>query len=359
MNRINKRASPRRDIRILVPVVLMMMSASLAGCGDNGGTGGRKGGKIPVVEARPVVSRAMTRIIELTGSVEAVRTARIASPAQGPIVGCEIREGDVVEKGRILLTIGRQKAAEERVAVAREELVWEEKEFKKIDKLVRSGAVSGELLDESRLRVAEARARLSEAHEKIEDYRIRAPWMGEVSRVFVTEGCFVSPREDLVEMFDPESLVIRFAIPERDAMMVEAGMEITVSLDAYSGRTFRAKITRLYPELDRKTLTRTVEATLAEDVDIAPGMFARLIVPVETVEDAVVVPDAAIVVTPQQERIVFIVKNGKASRREVKTGIEHRHEVQITRGIAAGDSVVVSGNRKLRDGMKVRILNGG
>ena len=358
MNRIDKRSSSRRNMRILVPAVLMM-SFSLAGCGDNSGTGGRKGGRIPVVEARPAVSRAMTRIIELTGSVEAVRTARIASPAQGPIIGCEIREGDVVEKGRILLTIGRQKAAEERVAVAREELVLEEEELKKIDKLVRSGAVSGELIDESRLRVAEARARLSEAREKVEDYRIRAPWMGEVSRVFVTEGYFASPREDLVEMFDPESLVIRFAIPERDAMTVEAGMEITASLDAYGGRTFRAKITRLYPELDRKTLTRTVEATLVEDVDTAPGMFARLVVPVEMVEDAVVVPDAAIIVTPQQKRIVFIVKNGKVSKREVKTGIEHRREVQITRGIAAGDSIVVSGNRKLRDGMKVRVLNGG
>jgi membrane fusion protein (multidrug efflux system) len=359
MNRIDKRPSSRGDVRILIPAVLMMMSSSLAGCGDNGGTGGRNDGKIPVVEARPAVSRAMTRDIELTGSVEAVRTARIASPAQGPIVGCEIREGDVVEEGRILLTIGRQKAAEERVAAVREELVWEEEELKKIDKLVRSGAVPGERLDESRLRVAEARARLSEAHEKVEDYRIRAPWTGEVSRVFVTEGYFASPREDLVEMFDPQNLVIRFAVPERDAMIVEVGMEITASLDAYGGRTFRAKITRLYPELDRHTHTRTVEATLVEDVDTAPGMFARLIVPVETVEDAVVVPDAAIVVTPQQERIIFIVKNGKASRREVKTGIEHGHEVQITRGIAAGDSVVVSGNRKLRDGMKVRILNGG
>ena len=359
MNRIDNRPSSRGDIRILVPAVLMIMSSSLAGCSDSGGTSGRISGKIPVVEARPAVSRAMTRNIELTGSVEAVRTARIASPAQGPIVGCEIREGDVVEEGRILLTIGRQESAEERVAAARGELTQEEEEFKKIDKLVRSGAVPGERLDETRLRVAEARARLREAHEKVEDFRIRAPWTGKVSRVFVTEGHFASPREDLVEMFDPENLVIRFVVPERDAMMVEAGMEITVSLDAYSDRTFRAKITRLYPELDRNTRTRTVEATLIEDVDTAPGMFARLIVPIETVEDAVVVPDAAIVVTPQQERIVFIVKNGKVSRREVKTGIEHRHEVQITRGIAAGDSVVVSGNWKLRDGMKVRILNGG
>ena len=359
MNRINNRPSSRGDIRILVPVVLMMMSSSLAGCGDSSGTGRRNGGKIPVVEARPAASRTMTRNIELTGSIEAVRTARIASPAQGPIVGCEIREGDVVEEGQILLTIGRQEAAEERVAAAQGELTQEEEEFKKIDKLARSGAVPGERLDETRLRVAKARARLRDAHEKVEDFRIRAPWTGKVSRVFVTEGHFASPRENLVEMFDPKTLVIRFAVPERDAMMVEVGMEIAASLDAYSDRTFRAKITRLYPELDRNTRTRTVEATLVEDVDTTPGMFARLIVPIETVENAVVVPDAAIVVTPRQERIVFIVKNGKASRREVKTGIEHGHEVHITRGIAAGDSVVVSGNRKLRDGMKVRILNGG
>ncbi len=327
-----------------------------AGCGGQGT--GKKAIGVPLVEVHTAASRQMIRSLHLTGTVEAAKVARIASPAQGPVQDCAVREGDEVEKGEVLLTIGRREAAEDRVAAAREELAREEGDLKTVMKLVESEAIPGEKLDESRLRVATARARLSEALLDVEDYRVRAPWAGEVSTVYVSDGYFASPREDLVEMFDPGSLVIRFAVPERDAVKVEVGTEIKASLDAYPGRDFTARIVRLYPELDRKTRTRTVEAVFEKEIDIAPGMFVRLIVPVETVEEAVVVPEEALVVTPQQEKIVFVIENGKASRRIVATGIEQAMEIQITEGISPGDSVIVAGNRAVSDGTRVRVMGG-
>ncbi|MFO7916377.1 MAG: efflux RND transporter periplasmic adaptor subunit [Candidatus Krumholzibacteriales bacterium] len=311
------------------------------------------------MEAEDAISSDMTRSIELIGTAEASRMARIASPAQGPVLACHIREGDKVEKGRVLLTIGRRKAADDRAAAAREELTREQEELKKIEKLVESGAVPGEMLDEARLRVAEARARLSDALVNISDYKVRAPWDGEISRVYVTEGYFVSPREVLVEMLDPGSLVIRFAVPEIEAMNIGVGQKITLSIDAYGESEFGASILRIYPELDRRTRTRTAEAILEDDIDMVPGMFARLVVPVETVSDAVVIPARAIVVTPQEKETVFIIEGGKAFQREVTTGIEQGNEVQINSGVAVGDSVVVSGNRTLQDAVKVRVIDSG
>jgi membrane fusion protein (multidrug efflux system) len=188
---------------------------------------------------------------------------------------------------------------------------------------------------------------------------VKAPWDGEISRVAVTEGYFVSPREVLVEMLDPGRLVIRFAVPEKESMKIEPGQGVVISLDAYKGREFKAEIVRVYPELDRRTRTRTVEAAPEEDIDMAPGMFARLKVPVEKASDAVVVKAGAIVVTPQERKTVFIVRDGKALRREVETGIEQGRMVQITSGVAEGDSVIVSGNRKLQDAARVRVMNNG
>ena len=359
MNLIDKGLiSPAMD-HLSARVVLVVLLSSLAtGC-SGGGAEGRKAGRTHAVEVEVADSRPMTRSLELTGTVEAARIARIASPAQGPVVDCTVREGDGVVKGQVLVAIGRQEAAEYRAEAAREKLARDEEDLKEIEKLVESGAVPEDDLDEARLRVAESRARLSDALADIGDYRLTAPWDGEVSRVFVMEGYFVSPREDLVEMYDPGSLVVRFAVPERDAVSVEAGTEIQVSLDAHGGRTFRATITRLYPDLDRRTRTRMVEAVLEEGIEMVPGMFARLTVPVETVREAVVVPAGAIVVTSRGETMVFTVKGGKAFRHDVETGIEQGSEVQITSGVAAGDSVIVSGNHSLRDAMKVKVLEGG
>jgi RND family efflux transporter MFP subunit len=312
---------------------------------------------LPVVEITVAESKAMTRNIELTGTIEAARVARIASPAEGPVLNCSIREGDTVKKEQVFLTIGRKRAAEEQVEAARKELTREEEDLQRIEQLVRSGALPAEQIEESQLRVSRAKAQLTKALESIEDYQIRAPWPGIVSKVFVTDGYFVSPRETLLEIFDPKTLIIRFAVPEKESNNVHNGMTLFATLDTYNDRVFKAKITRLFPELDRKMHTRIVEASLIEDVDVVPGMFTRISIPVQTVNNAIMIPDKAIIITPQGEKVVFVVKKGKAFRQEVSIGIEQNHMVQITEGIQVGDSVVVSGNQKLQDGMGISILN--
>jgi len=99
-----------------------------------------------------------------------------------------------------------------------------------------------------------------------------------------------------------------------------------------------------------------VEASLTENVNLVPGMFSRVTLPVQTACDAIVIPDRAIVITPQGERVVFIVEGGKVFSQKVSIGIEQGQSVQIIKGINVGDSVVVSGNQKLQNGLEVRIL---
>lgn len=342
-------------------VLLVLLAAALIyfmsfGCrGRKGETASQKK-NIPAVEVEKVELRSLARNIELTGTVEAARLARIASPAEGPVVNCSIREGDQVKQGQIILTIGRKKAAEEQVNAAKKELAREEEDLHRIEQLVRSGALPAEKMEESQLRVSRAKAQLTKALESMEDYQIRAPWDGIVSRVFVTDGYFVSPRETLLEVFDPNTLILRFAVPEKELTHVEKGLKIKAALDSFRGGVFNAKITRLYPELDRKTHTRMVEASLVKDVDVVPGMFFRVSIPVENIEKALVIPDRSIVVTPQGDKVVFLVREGKAFRQEVKIGIEQKRLVQITEGMEAGDLVIVSGNQNLQDGMEVSIL---
>jgi RND family efflux transporter MFP subunit len=341
---------------LLVAGFICLMSF---GCRERNGEKASQKKNIPVVEVEKAELRSITRNIELTGTIEAARVARIASPAEGPVLNCSIREGDRVKKGQIILTIGRKRAAEEQVNAAKKELAREEEDLQRIEQLVRSGALPAEKMEESQLRVSRAKAQLTKALESMEDYQIRAPWDGIVSQVFVTDGYFVSPRETLLEVFDPNTLIIRFAVPEKELTNVEKGMKIKATLDSFGGRVFEAQITRLYPELDRKTHTRIVEASLVKDVDVVPGMFSRLSLPVQNIDKALVIPDRSIVVTPQGDKVVFVTREGKAFRHEVRTGIEQEQIVQITEGLEAGDFVIVSGNQNLQDGMEVSILRDG
>ena len=314
---------------------------------------------LPMVAAQEVKTMPISRTVELTGSVTATQAARLASPGEGPVQNCRVREGDEVKRGQRLITIGRSGAAAAQVTASAESLKEQAAELNRVKILVQSGAIPGSQLDSARAKFEGARALLAKARESAGDYSVEAPWDGVVSKVLVKDGDFVAPRAPLVEMYDPGSLVIRFAVPEAQSSEVFKGMPVDVHLDAHPNKNFQGKISRVYPDLDTKSRTRTVEAELDYPIALIPGMFARLKLPLQTVADATVVPREAVIVTPNGERIAFIIKDGKALRRKLETGIEGDGRVQIISGLQPGEKVVVAGNEKLRDGMEVKAQGGG
>ena len=259
----------------------------------------RQGQALPAVTTEPAQSGNLSRTIELTGSVAATRIARMASPGEGPIKDCKVREGDRLKRGEKVVSIGRNVGAEALVASSVAALKEQEQELRRVEQLVQSGAIAGSLLDTARSKYASAKAQLAKSRETAEDYSITAPWDGIVSKVLVRDGDYVAPRTALVEIFDPQSLVVRFAVPEVQATEIQNNMAVETQLDAYPGRTFQGKIQRIYPELDTRMRTRTVEAVIGEPVALIPGMFARVKVLLEFVPEAITVPSQAVIITPE------------------------------------------------------------
>jgi membrane fusion protein (multidrug efflux system) len=326
---------------------------------EKAGAGAKQKKPLPLVAAQDAKIMAISRTVALTGSVTATQAARLASPGEGPVLNCRIREGDAVKRGQRLVTIGRSGAAAAQVTASAEALKEQQAELNRVKILVQSGAIPGSQLDSARAKFEGARALLAKARESAGDYSVAAPWDGVVSKVLVKDGDFVAPRVPLVEMYDPGSLVIRFAVPEAQATEVFKGMPLNVHLDAHPDKDFQGKISRVYPDLDTKSRTRTVEAELDYPLALIPGMFARLKLPLQTVAGATVIPREAVLVTPGGERIAFVLKDGKALRRKLETGIEGEGLVEVTSGLQPGDKVVVAGNEKLRDGMEVKAQGGG
>jgi membrane fusion protein (multidrug efflux system) len=274
------------------------------------------------------------------------------------VVDVRVREADRVTTGESLLSIGRKKAIDALIVSLREELKKEEDNLSRTRQLVESQALPGEQLDQARAAYEKVRALLIKAEETALDYIIKAPWAGVVSQVKVKEGEFVAPRAVLLEMYDPASLVIRASIPERHAAEIPAGMRVDVRLDAYPDTVIPGRIERVYPYLDSRLRTRTVEIALDKSVNLLPGMFARLTLSLERAEDVVVVPLEALVSTPKGQ-VVFVFEEGKATARTVKTGIEADNRIEIISGIQSGDKVIVAGNEKLKNGADVRLAGDG
>ncbi|MBN2495688.1 MAG: efflux RND transporter periplasmic adaptor subunit [Deltaproteobacteria bacterium] len=332
-----------------------LLLLGLASCEQHGQSTKKKKQPLPMVECAPVEVKTLTERLALTGSIEPTRTARMASPVEGPVIACPVREGDRVRTGQLLARLGRTKGDDAAAASARADLEREELERSRIEKLVQTGALPAEELDKARVKVSEAQARLARAAERLGDYRVAAPWRGVVSKVHVAVGDFVSARSALVELFDPESLVLRFAVPEDSAARVANGAAVSIALDAHPGKPLEASVARIYPEIDRRSHTRTVEAKVETELSLAPGMFARLELTLLSEPDALVVPAHSVLRRDGQSVVFVITEELEAEQHRVELGIADGGLIQIRGGLSKGQRVAVAGHARLRHGVKVRL----
>jgi len=203
--------------------------------------------------------------------------------------------------------------------------------------------------------VDEAEAKRAIAQAKLDECVLTAPFAGVITQVFVHPGDLATPRAPLLKLMDPTSLVVRAGLPESCSANIRKGTKVVVRLDAYSNKTFDAKIERIYPRLELDSRTRIIEAKIIEPVHLIPGLFARISVQGRVADDAIVIPDVAIVTTPRGDKVIYVVNEGKANMRKVTIGLEQGQRVQIINGVQAGDMVVVAGNLNLKDGVPVRL----
>jgi len=278
--------------------------------------------------------------------------------------------------------------AAEAVRQLEESASFAKSDLERITKLVESGSLPGEALEKARVEyvaeqaklsaarrqlemleagytktaiavqeavVKEADAKLALAKARLNECVIHAPFSGTITRVHVRSGDMASPKAPLLEMADLSSLVIRVAVPEAYTATVREDMRAEVRLDALPGRSLAARVVRIFPELDRRMRTRTVELVLNEEVTLMPGMFARVRLVLQVVDEAVTVPLQALGMTPAGAPVVYVVVDGKAVQRKLKTGIEQAGRVEVISGLEAGAKVVVAGLEKLKDGVEVRV----
>lgn len=271
---------------------------------------------------------------------------------------------------------------------AEQNATFERSDYGRITQLVESGALSPEEGDKARVRmiasearlksariqlemleaghtptaiavqaaaVKEAEAKLGVARARLDECQIHAPFGGIVTRVFVRQGDMAAMKTPLLALADLDTLVVRCAVPEAYASEVRTGMTARLRLDAMPDRPLDTRVTRVFPELDARMRTRTVELGVAGEAGVAPGMFGRVRLTLATVPDAVSVPAHAVNVTPNGSRTVFVYADGRVSERQVRVGIEQAGAVQIVSGLQPEERVVVKGMEKLKDGAEVQV----
>jgi membrane fusion protein, multidrug efflux system len=212
----------------------------------------------------------------------------------------------------------------------------------------------------------QANAGIAKTQALIAQKLVRAPFAGVLGIRQVDLGQYVTSGAPLVTLTDLDTLYANFTLPEQNRAALSVGQNIEVTVDAYPGRRFPAKLTTIEPQVGAETRTIKLQATLANPERLLmPGMFANARVVLPSLPDVVTVPETAVEYTLYGDS-VFVVGEDAAAQHDgkpvlhvkrtfVKTGERFDNKVAILSGLKAGERVATSGQIKLNDGAAVTL----
>jgi RND family efflux transporter MFP subunit len=216
-------------------------------------------------------------------------------------------------------------------------------------------------LDEARQRqaaLAERRAELEIARQKLADSAVKAPFDAIVQTRFVNTGAYLKEGDPVVALVQMDPLRLRLEVPEPQAARIRLGQQVRFSLTGEEQQR-RTTIARINPALDKESRTLGAEADVDNDDVLHPGAFAQADIVIQNETQALVVPPNAIRVFAGLQK-VFVLE-GQASRapkvieKEITTGARGHDWVEVTGGLKEGDRVVLEPGG-LRSGDTVSIL---
>jgi RND family efflux transporter MFP subunit len=200
-----------------------------------------------------------------------------------------------------------------------------------------------------------ARARIAIARKAQADTTVRAPFSGLVAERVVSVGDYVTRGARVATVVRVDPLRVELTVPEQAISLVRPGQSVRLSVDAYPGETFAARVRFISPALRADQRALTVEAIAPNpDGRLKPGLFATASIQQAPSAPALLVPATAIETVSGTSRI-YVVKNDKVEERIVTTGEIVGQQIEITSGVSAGEVVAAAPKGRLADGTAVHI----
>lgn len=323
--------------------------------------------RITNVSVQTAVKKQFRPFIEATGTLNPFEEVFIGAEIDGIINSVRVNEGAAVSKGMLLATIDdveyNQGVVSAQAALKQAEATHANTriEYSRKEALYKEELVTKQQFDDvsTRLTLSEsdverAKAAVSIAKQKLAKTKVHAPLTSRVKEKLVSQGDFVKNGTRLFTLIQPNPLKLRFSVSERDVGRIKIGQDVAIRVDAFPDREFTGKVSIVFPSLDEKTRTLSIEALISDKEGLLkPGLFARVVLYTGGPKDTVVVPITSLLYEGDRIR-VYVVEGDKAKERLVKLGNKYGEEMEIAEGIEEGEKVVVAGQQGLSEGAKVR-----
>lgn len=314
----------------------------------------------PLVTTQPVEDTMFNHFTEVQGDVATKENIVIYPEYSGVLQRVYVKEGDRVKKGQILAKIdegglGSQLAQlESRATLAkttfeRQKRLWEQKIGSEIQYL------------EAQTNYEAAQNAVNQLQSQLGKSTVRAPFSGVIDEVISDEGQVVNPgQNELFRLVNLDNMYVQASVPENYLNKIKKGTSVIVEIGAI-GKTFEGEVRQVGNFINPNNRTFQVEVAIPnENGMVKPNLIATVKLNDYSAENAVIIPENALQKNSLGESLVYVLvptsdSTGTAQKVIVETGYTSGNAVEVTKGLKAGDQLIVQGAKSLRDQQKVRI----
>jgi membrane fusion protein (multidrug efflux system) len=300
---------------------------------------------------------------QAVGSLRSRQGVMLRPEVGGRVKQIFFNDGQRVRQGQVMVQFDDQ-LQRAQVAQAKAELSIAEANHKRNQELVAQNFISQRAIDESGAALDVSRAKLSLAEATLQRLKVLAPFDGIAGLKQINVGDYLKDGADMVNVEDIDAVLLDFRLPERFQARVRAGQKAQLTVDALPGRPFTAIVQAVDPLIEANGRSVGVRGCIDNrQQQLRPGMFARVNAVFGTRENALVIPEEAIIPQGGRTFVVKVVAGDKpdvrvSERVAVKVGLRQPGKVEILEGLSAGDTVVTAGHQRLqKDGTAVRVVD--
>ena len=320
------------------------------------------------VRTTTVEQRDLQDEVVLTGTLRPRAQVQVVAEVAARLLQIRKDEGSRAGAGEVLavldptdfrLSADRAKAS---MAVAEANQAHARVEKERADNLLKTGGITDKdrLAAQVNLQVADAglaqaRAEASIAAQQLSRTEIRAPFGGRVARRMADAGAMLPAGAPLFTFVDDSVLEFRAAAPSSQYGKVRVGSSVRVSVDSLPGLAVTGRVVRIAPLVDDRSRSFETVVEVPGNAALVGGLFARASIQAGRLPGALVVAPAALVRDGTRQAQTYVIVQGKAERRTVDLGVESAEAVQVTRGLAVGDLLVLDPPAALSSGSLVEV----
>lgn len=356
---------------LLIVALVTVVAGTTVGCGGRGGKADGPGGEEQGADgaesegdetkrAAPVEVAVLARgpieaTLKFSADLEAEVAVPVFSQAARRVIRLLVEEGDEVERGDLLITLEDD---EQRNALAKVESQVQKarRDWERQKSLFERELVAEEVFTQATYDLEQLEIGLDDTERELSYTEVRAPIRGTITGRTISVGDYVTLNQQLFDMVDFDSLVVRVYVPERDLARIAVGQPVRLASQAAVGRVFGGTVDRIAPVVDSRTGTVKSTIMVPYREGLLPGMFLQVEIVTAVRDDALLVPKRALILDDDQSFVFRVSDDDTVERLPVVAVLQDAASVEVAKGLAIGDRVVVAGQAGLKPGDSVRVV---